>query len=143
MDRVAKFAGTLVIPEPVKAEILGSHHNDAAARWLQGKGLSLVRPAVIETSALSGSAIGDGERSVISWAVAHKDFVAVLDDREARIIAQRLGVKVLGTVGVVLRLKSAGLIAEVKPHLSKIRQVGGFVSDELFHEALRCAGEQP
>jgi predicted nucleic acid-binding protein len=92
--------------------------------------------------ALSGSEIGSGERSVISWAAAHRGFIAVLDDREARIIAQRLGIRILGTVGVVLRLKAAGLIPEVKPHLRRIRREGGYFSDALFREALFRAGEQ-
>ena len=52
-------------------------------------------------------------------------------------------VLILGTVGVVLRLKKAGLISEVKPHLLKIKSEGGYIGDELFREALLRAGEQP
>jgi len=86
--------------------------------------------------------MGSGERAVISFAAEISGFVAVLDDLEARVIARRLGIKTLGTVGVVLRLKKAGLIAEAKSHLQQIRKVGGYMSDELFHEALRQVGEQ-
>jgi predicted nucleic acid-binding protein len=141
MDCVPALPETLVIPQPVVVEIL-SIHNDAAALWLNGAGKKFIRPAVAELTDLAGSEIGAGERSVISWAAAHRGFIAVLDDREARNIAQRLGIKILGTVGVVLRLKRAGLISEVKSHLVKIRTAGGFISDELFREALRTAGEQ-
>jgi predicted nucleic acid-binding protein len=91
--------------------------------------------------ALSSSGIGAGERAVISWAAANRDFTAILDDHEARIAAQRLGIKMLGTVGVVLRFKHAGLIPEAKIALLKIRSSGGFMSDALLHEALRRAGE--
>jgi predicted nucleic acid-binding protein len=55
--------------------------------------------------------------------------------------AQRLGVKVLGTVGVVLRLKQAGVIPEAKTALLTIRNAGGYVSDALLREALQRVGE--
>ena len=142
MELVPSLAETFVVPQPVVEEIL-SVRGDAAALWLGGVGKQFVRPAVVELAELSGSEIGAGERSVISWASAHRGFIAVLDDREARIIAQRLSIKILGTVGVVLRLKKAGLISEVKSRLVQIRKVGGYISDELFREALRRAGEQP
>jgi predicted nucleic acid-binding protein len=78
---------------------------------------------------------------VISWAAANPGFVAVLDDSEARIAARRAGIRVIGTVSVILELKRASLIPEIKPHLLEIRRVGGYISDELFQEALRRAGE--
>ena len=141
IGRVPSLTETFVIPEPVVQEIVGVHGEDAAARWLREAGKPFIRPAVVELPALSGSEIGAGERSVISWAAAHPGFLAVLDDHEARVIAQRLGVKVVGTVGVVLRLKQAGLISEVKSHLQQIKRVGGYISDGLLREALRRAGE--
>ena len=93
IERIPSLAGTFVIPEPVVTEILSVRGEDAAARWLKAAGKQFVRPAVVELSALAGSEIGAGERSVISWAAAHPGFLAVLDDHEARVIAQRLGVK--------------------------------------------------
>jgi len=41
-----------------------------------------------------------------------------------------------------LRLKKAGLISEAKSYLQLIRKVGGYMSDELFREALRQVDEQ-
>jgi predicted nucleic acid-binding protein len=142
MELVASPAEPFVVPEPVADEILGVRGEDAAARWLRENGKPFICPAVAELAELSGSGIGSGERSVISWAAAHRGFIAVLDDREARVIAQRLGIKILGTIGVVLRLKQAGLISEAKPHLMQIKMVGGYIGDELLREALRRAGEQ-
>ena len=101
---VPSLAENFVVPEPVVEEIL-KVRGDAAANWLNDAGKQFIRPAVRELEELSGSEIGLGERAVISWAAVNRGFVAVLDDREARVIAQRLGVGVVGTVGVVLRLK--------------------------------------
>ena len=142
MEQVATLASPLVVPEPVAAEITRLTGEDAATRWMRSAGKEFVRPPAMETPELSGTQIGDGERAVISWAVAHREFTAVLDDFEARAAAQRLGILVLGTVGVVLRLKQAATIAEVKPLLLKLKSAGAYISDELFREALRRAGER-
>lgn len=143
IERVPSLAEPFVVPQPVSDEILLARADDAAARWMIGAGQKFIHPAAPELAKLAGSQIGTGERSVISWAVTHGGFVAILDDREARAIAQGFGVKVFGTVGVVLRLKRAGLINEAKPVLLQIKHVGGYISDELLREAIRSAGEKP
>jgi predicted nucleic acid-binding protein len=140
IERVPELAQSLVVPQPVVDEILRAR-GEAAARWLSEAGRQFIRPAVGELTELSGSNIGSGERAVIAWAAAHRGFRALLDDREARIMAQRLGIRILGTVGVVLRLKKAGLILEARSPLMQIKQVGGYISDDLMREALRSAGE--
>jgi predicted nucleic acid-binding protein len=141
IQHVPKLVETFVIPQPVVTEILNYRDKDAAAIWLEDLGKNFVQPAVAELKQLSSSGVGSGERAVISFAAANSNFVAVLDDLEARTIAHRLGIRTVGTVGVVLRLKTARLISEAKPHLQRIRTVGGYMSDELFRGALRQVGE--
>ena len=141
IQHLPRLVETLVIPQPVVTEILSFRDKDAAAIWLEDAEKKFIQPAVVELKQLSSAGIGSGERAVISFAVANAGFIAVLDDLEARMIAHRLGIKTLGTVGVVLRLKRAGLISEAKSHLQQIRKVGGYMSDELFREALRQVGE--
>ena len=142
IQHVPRLVETLVIPQPVVTEILSFRDKDAAAIWLEESGKQFIQPPVAELKQLSSAGIGSGEHAVISFAAAHLGFVAVLDDLEARLIAHRLEIKTLGTVGVVLRLKKAGLVSEAKSHLQQIRKVGGYMSDELFHEALRQVDEQ-
>jgi predicted nucleic acid-binding protein len=141
INHVPVVARPLVIPEPVAAEIRQCREVDAAVKWIEGAGKQFISLPAKELDDLIKAGIGPGERAVIAWAAANPGFTAVLDDSEARIAARRLGVSVLGTVGVVLNLKAAGLIPEIKPHLLEIRRVGGFMSDTLFNEALRLAGE--
>jgi len=141
IEYVSMLANPLVIPEPVAVEIAQVREEDAASRWLKAQGRQFIRPATVESPELSRSGIGAGERAVISWAVANHGFTVVLDDQEARIAARKLDLHVLGTIGVVLRLKQAGLISEAKTALSKIRSLGGYMSDALLREALQRAGE--
>jgi predicted nucleic acid-binding protein len=141
IDRLPRVANPLVVPEAVAAEILRGPSTDPALLWLNAAGREFVRLPVPLPPALSQSAIGPGERAVIAWSLAYPAFIAVLDDRAARIQARQMGVVAIGTAGVLLRLKAAGLIERVNPHLAEIRRVGGHIIDELVSEILLRAGE--
>ena len=53
--------------------------------------------------------LGSGEAAVISYAAQHKH-IALVDDRKARKIAQRLQVRVVGSGSMLLALKLGGQI---------------------------------
>jgi predicted nucleic acid-binding protein len=141
MERVVALADPLVIPAPVAEEIRRGAPDDPGLQWLEGPGRTLLKQSVTEPASLAACDIGSGERSVIAWALVYPEFTAVMDDLAARSEAERRGVKVLGTVGIILRLKSADLIPEAKASLTRIRQAGAHMSEALFQEALRRAGE--
>lgn len=66
----------------------------------------------------------------------------LLDEMEGRHAAQRLGLRVLGVVGVLLQAKSRGEIEQVGPYLEALRQSAGFyLSDALVQAALEQANE--
>lgn len=144
IELVPRLTARLVIPQPVASEILNTRNQDAAASWLRQSGKMYILPAGGEPAALSKLGIADigpGERAVISWAATNPGFVAVLDDLEDRNVAHRMGIPLMGTVGVVLRLKKAGVISTAQPALQAIRAAGGYFSDKLFAAALKQAGE--
>ncbi|MCX7015694.1 MAG: DUF3368 domain-containing protein [Candidatus Sumerlaeota bacterium] len=68
--------------------------------------------------------------------------VVILDDLEARLLARRLGARVMGTVGVLIRGKRLGLIPAVGPLLSALNEAQFHLSPELIAKALQLAGEQ-
>jgi len=47
----------------------------------------------------------------------------------------------VGSVGVVLRAKKAGIIAQAKPWLEQLREVGMFADNRLIATALATVGE--
>lgn len=129
-----------VIPKPVAEEILLARKPDEVTVWLQNEGRCFVRPASRSLTAARDPRLGTGERAVIARAAAHPGFVGV-DDFRARDTARRRGIPGLGTVGVLVRLKRAGRIPELKTVLLQIRQAGGYISDDLLKETLRAVGE--
>ena len=66
---------------------------------------------------------------------------AVLDDHAARRLASQHGVRVIGSLRVIVRAKERGLIPLARPVLEKLRGGGAYVSDELIDRAIALAGE--
>ncbi len=85
--------------------------------------------------------IDEGEAEAIALAL-EKGWRLIADDRKARIWAKRLGVKVIGTAGILVRAKRAGLVPSVKPLLEALKQAGFHLSSDLVAETLRLVSEE-
>ncbi len=83
-----------------------------------------------------------GEAETIALAMELGDVILILDDKKARRVAQQIGLKVIGTVGMLLRAKRQGVIAEIKPFLTALVQADFRISDAIIREALRLSGEE-
>lgn len=130
-----------MIPAGVVAEVQQGRLADAGRAWLAGLGRDFVRPAPPLHAALALWNGGPGEAEVISWALAHPGFLAVLDDRAARRMATLHGVPFLGSLRVIVKAKERGLIPLARPALDRLRGAGAYVSDELIDRAIALANE--
>ncbi|MFQ5421377.1 MAG: DUF3368 domain-containing protein [Anaerolineae bacterium] len=71
------------------------------------------------------------------------DFLLV-DERKARRVADRFGLKFTGLMGVLVESKQAGQITAVKPLIDRLRHEANFwISDDLYHYVLAAANETP
>ena len=67
----------------------------------------------------------------------------LLDDRQARAIASKLGLSCVALTGLLIKAKQLGHVRSVRELLSRLEQRGGlYLSDAVKEEALRQAGEQ-
>jgi predicted nucleic acid-binding protein len=83
-----------------------------------------------------------GEAETIALALELKADLALLDEKEGRHAARRLGLYVIGVVGILLEAKASGMIDAVRPDLRALRQTAGFyLSEPLYRHALALAGE--
>jgi uncharacterized protein len=84
--------------------------------------------------------IDDGEAEAI--ALAHeRGWRIILDDRRARSVGKRLGVTIIGTVGMLVRAKRSGIIALLKPLLRELEAHEFYTGEALKEEALRLVNE--
>ena len=104
--------------------------------WI--KVTSVHNPIAIKTLMIQ---IDAGESEVIALALEMQDCVAILDDKKARRIAQDIGLKITGTVGLLLKAKKDGLIDKIKPLLNQLNDAGFHVGGILYQNALRLANE--
>lgn len=130
LDLLRQSFATLFAPPVIQKEI------GFSLEWLTIKPVNNIRLI----SAL-GTQLDDGEAQAIALAMELGEIPIILDDKKARRIAKQMGLNVIGTMGVLLRAKRKGLIDEVKPLLETLKDVGFYMTDDLYQETLRIADE--
>ena len=84
----------------------------------------------------------EGEAEAITLASEVGAEVILLDERDARQVARRLGLRVLGTVGILIWAKRAGKITSLREALDALQTQAKFrIGKALYERALREVGE--
>ncbi len=130
LDILPQVFDTVFAPPAVAKEVRTS------LDWLRVQ--AVANPSV--TIALR-TQMDEGEAEAIALALELENVLLILDDKKARRVAQQIGMKVIGTVGMLLRAKRQGVIAEVKPILLKLTEANFRISQGIIQEALRLSGE--
>lgn len=82
-----------------------------------------------------------GEAQAIALALAHPGSTVLLDDAQARRLAERFGVSRIGTLGILRRAKKAGYLPAIKPFIERLQTSGIFVRQALIDAVLADVGE--
>ena len=130
LDILPQVFDTVFAPPAVAKEV------QVSVDWLSVQ--TVANPSVV--TALR-TQMDEGEAEAIALALELSDVLLILDDKKARRVAQQMGMKVIGTVGMLLRAKRQGVIAEVKPLFMRLTEVNFRLSQGIIHEALRLSGE--
>lgn len=138
---LSELADELIVPEMVVREVERKRDGEQALVEIASLPEARVEIEVLVSSEVVAWNLGRGESQVISLAVATPGSRAVLDDLQARRCAQSMGLPLIGTLGVVLRAKRKGVIAEARPVIEHLRRVGLYASDALIERALAHLGE--
>ncbi|MEW6096854.1 MAG: DUF3368 domain-containing protein [bacterium] len=134
--------GTLYIPEAVYEEIAlkGKERSGAQevekAEWIKREKVQNRLSINILRATLSA-----GESETLVLASELNGDLVLLDEKPARIMADRIGINKTGTLGILVAAKSGGLISEVKPYVDELIAKDFRVSNELYLEILKQAGE--
>jgi predicted nucleic acid-binding protein len=85
--------------------------------------------------------LGPGETGVLLLALEGNDPVVILDDALARRHAESLGIRLTGTLGILLDAKRCGLVPAVAPLVGDLQRLGFRLSDQTRRAFLRMARE--
>lgn len=85
--------------------------------------------------------LGAGEKEVLALGLQVPAAVVILDDRLGRLYAKALKLTVSGTLGILLRARSEGRIAEIEPLLDQLDRLGFRLSARTRAAIVKQSGE--
>ncbi len=85
--------------------------------------------------------LGAGEREVLALALESPRSLVILDDALARRFAEKLGMALTGTLGLLLKAKQMGRIDRVQPYLASLESLNFRLDDRTRLNILKLAGE--
>jgi len=80
--------------------------------------------------------LDDGEASSIALALEHENSLLIIDERKGRKHASRLGLKITGVTGIIIRAHNEGHIVSGKDKLDELIAQGFRLSDKIYDLAL-------
>ena len=86
--------------------------------------------------------LDEGEAEALALAREERLSLVLVDEKDARRVAVRLGLRVLGTVGILIWGKRVGACTTLREQLDLLRTQGRFrLSQAVYERALRAVGE--
>jgi len=132
------------IPRPVVAEIGAGPSDDRTIMWLTQPSIaSHIVNAPPTQPFLAQWDLGAEETAVLSLALTDNESAVVLDDLAARKFALTFDLPLLGTLGLLVRAKNAGLIDQIAPHIQNLEAAGANLSIAVIKRALELSNETP
>lgn len=133
--------GEIHIPQAVFRETTRLEHLPAASAirttaWI--KTIAVQDHLAVE---LLRNELDEGESETIVLAREMKAAQILIDERRARRKTSQLGLRTIGTLGILLLAKSRGLTPSIKLHLDALRESPFRMTPQLYGEMLIRAGE--
>ena len=141
LDLLEKLFEEVLIPEAVYRELTTNALFENEAKIV--KTSSFLKTSSVQNrkslqllQAVSG--LDDGESEAIILADELKSDVLIMDERKGRKVAEKLGIKITGTVGVLLQSYSENMISsvEIKTYLDQLKNSNIRLSESLIQKAL-------
>lgn len=142
LDLLEALYREVFVPDAVRREYLHKDATDSgsqerARRWLIERKLQNAQAADILKTQL-----GAGEAEAIALSLGTSADLLLMDERRGRHTAERLGIRCLGTAGVLLQAKQRGLIAALRPELEALTSQADFwLAESVQRKLLALAGE--
>lgn len=128
------FGDGVVIPRAVQPEVAPTLPD--MPEWIRV--VDVAKPSRPE---LLAGRMGEGETEALALADEIEAKAVIVDDLAARRTARELGLRIVGTAGILVRAKQRGLIPAVRPVLDALLAAGFRLSAKVYGRILSAAGE--
>lgn len=131
----------IIVPREVADELtVDSVGRFAAKEFLDATWLDK-RPERIDVGPLLSSILDSGEAAVIATAQLHGIDVVCIDESAGRRVARMAGLRVTGSLGILLRAKREGWPVKLRECIRRMQSRGVRLGSDVIETALRQAGE--
>ena len=142
---IQELFGEIIIPKEVWDELViegkgkpGTNEIEKA-KW--------IKVATVKNDCLLKTLSKDldlGESAAIALAIERKANLLLLDETDARNLAEFYGLQKTGVIGVLMRAKKKNLVKEIKPILEELRTQAHFwIKPNLYYAILSEMDEAP
>lgn len=135
----------ILIPIAVKEELDQLSNQQARRSVQQALDDGWIKPEVLRDAKIARlleATLHPGEAEAIALALDVPADLILLDEKDARTVAERAGLRVTGVLGLLLRSKRDGMIPAIEPELEALRtRARFFVSPRLERQIMEIAGE--
>lgn len=137
-----EILGHIIVPDIVLQECLYIPSRPDAVMIKSALDEGVLTVQAYNDAPLEGlsSSLGAGEQSAISIALT-LDCAVLMDDKLARRAASHMGLRVIGTGGVLIKARQMDRIPEVAPLLEQLHAKGYHLSPGLIASILQYTGE--
>ncbi len=140
LDLLKKLFKKVILPEAVWREVI-VEGKPSREKIIRAEFLHTEKTSNRRLVALLEEFVDTGEAEAIVLALERNADFLLIDDRDARSLAKKLGLQVMGTLGVIALAKYEGLIPKAKPIIDKLVESGFWISMRLLEEFLRELSE--
>ena len=144
LDLLPQMYGNIILPQGVAIELAEGRNlgvalpNTEDYPWFRP-----VPSPNLNLTPLSAAIdiLGRGELEAIALGLENPDSLVILDDGLARKSAKDLGLKITGTIGILLKAKQRGYLNLIKPVIEELVLLGFRLDGTTREFALRLADE--
>jgi hypothetical protein len=143
LDILQNAFGTILIPEAVLFELQKEQKfTHDIQTLLTTEFIKVLKVKNRNAHPHLSTILDPGETEAIQLAIEQEADLILMDEKEGRNEANKIGIKVMGVLGVLAFAKKKGYISEVKPLLSQItKQANFWVAPSLIDDFLKSLGE--
>ena len=141
IDLLEKLFEEVCIPEAVFRELTTNTMFENEAEVVKNSPFLKTTPVKDRTSLAilqAASGLDDGESEAIILADELKSDLLIMDERKGRKVAQKLGITITGTIGILIQAHDENMISteDIKLYLEQLKNSNIRLSDSLIQEAL-------